>query len=118
MPKRQEHKESHPVLDALNAAVERAEHLGPLDAPVVEAARALALKIDMADKYFEALADDAADKKLRPPSQDNVSIPTFLKYCDSLGLTPIGRTRAEIESRADNSGSKLGKLRAAHARSA
>lgn len=82
-----------PVLDALNIAVGQATHLGELDEPAIEAARALARKIDLTDLYFEALSDDAADRKLKPPSQDNVSIPTFLKFCESLGLTPAGRVK-------------------------
>lgn len=101
-------REPTPVLDALNEAVESARHLTPMDRPAVEAARALALKIDMADRYFEALADHAAEGK--PPSQDNVSIPTFLKYCDALGLTPIGRTRADIEKAKGGAGGKLAQL--------
>lgn len=101
-----------PVLDALNAAVAGASHLGELDEPSVEAARALALKIDMATDYFEALADYAEDVGGRPPSSDNVSLPTFLKYMDSLGLTPTGRTRAEIgTSQDDGVGGKLASLK-------
>lgn len=83
-----------PVLDALNEAVAKATHLNkPVDAPAIEAARALARKIDLADEYFERLANYNADHDLRPPSADNVSIPTFLKYCESLGLTPAGRAK-------------------------
>ena len=101
-----------PVLDALNDAVKVATHLGPMDAAAVEAARALARKIDLHDEYFEALTDDALVYDLRPPSQDNVSIPTFLKYCESLGLTPSGRARAEIEKPKGGAsgGSKLAQL--------
>ena len=85
-------REPTPVLDALNMAIEKAKHLdAEVDGPAIEAARALALKIDMADLYFEELAERAEARKLRPPSPDNVSIPTFLKYCESLGLTPAGR---------------------------
>ena len=101
-----------PVLDALNEAVEKATHLGPLDEPAVEAARALARKIDAADLYMEALIDDAADHNLRPPSQDNVSIPAFLKYCESLGLTPAGRVRLVDQKPEASGGSKLGNLQA------
>lgn len=97
-----------PVLDALNDAVERAPHLGNLDKPAVEAARALARKIDLTDEYFEALAEDAAERKLKPPAQDNVSIPTFLKYCESLGLTPAGRAKlAEGKKPEAKTGGKL-----------
>lgn len=83
-----------PVLDALNESVAKATHLNAtVDAAAIEAARALARKIDLADEYFERLAAYHAENDLRPPSADNVSIPTFLKYCESLGLTPAGRTK-------------------------
>lgn len=67
----------------------------------------------MAARYFEALADYAADMNGRPPSQDNVSIPTFLKYCESLGLTPAGRNRAAVEpgKGATRRGTQVGKFR-------
>ena len=107
-----------PILDALNEAVEGATHLTALDEPAVEAARALARKIDLMDEYFQALAEDAADRNLRTPSVDNVSIPTFLKYCDALGLTPAGRARQTKEpttTGGETGGGKGGKL--AHLRS-
>ena len=120
MPKREEHTALHtPVLDATVAAIKAAAHLGPMDAGAVETIKALALKIDAQDEYMEALADDAADRNLRPPSQDNVSIPTYLKFCESLGLTPAGRTKAAIEAKGGQSGgSTLGKLRSVHGKSA
>lgn len=115
MPKRKAHEAHTPVLDATNAAIEAAKHLTDADAGAVAAIRALALKIDIADEYFEALADYAAEKSLRPPSQDNVSLPTYLKFCESLGLTPTGRTRAQIEKGGSGGGpNSLGKLRLAH----
>jgi hypothetical protein len=101
-----------PILDALNEAVTKATHLGVLDKPAVEAARALARKIDLMDEYFDALADDVASRNLRPPSVDNVSLPTFLKYCDALGLTPAGRSRQtkETQPAPENGGAKGGNL--------
>ncbi len=104
-----------PLLDATNAAIEAAAHLTPMDDGALAAIRALAVKIDMADEYFAALADDAQQNNRRPPSQDNVSIPTYLKFCESLGLTPAGRAKAAIEEGGESGGSSaLGKLRLAH----
>lgn len=71
----------------------------------------MARKIDGMDAYLAALADDAAERRLRPPSQDNVSIPTYLKFCESLGLTPAGRARAAIEGVKGGRGGKLAQLR-------
>lgn len=79
------------VAAALELALESAEHLTSVDSAAVAAARALALKIDMQDQYFQELADLARESKSRPPSVDNVSLPTFRNYLESLGLIPSGR---------------------------
>jgi hypothetical protein len=44
---------------------------------------------------------------------DNVTIPTYLKFCESLGLTPGGRGE-EFEKPKGASGGKLAQLRAIH----
>lgn len=98
------------VIDATEKAIAAARHLTDMDAGTVEALRALARKIDGADEYFEALADVAAERKLRPPSPDNVSIPTYLKFCESLGLTPAGRVRLVEQKKPEAKGGKLGRL--------
>ena len=74
--------------------------------------RALARKIDGTDEYFDALAEWAAERNLRPPSPDNVSIPTYLKFCESLGLTPAGRARLADQKPEAGGGNKLGNLQA------
>ncbi len=79
------------LLDATDKAIAAAKHLTDMDAGAVEAIRALAVKIDVMDDYFDELAAQNAERKLKPPSQDNVSIPTYLKYAEALGLTPSGR---------------------------
>lgn len=106
-----EHAMPTPVLDALNKSIAAARHLTDMDAGAVEAARALALKIDAADEYLSALADYAVDKNLRPPSQDNVSPSALLKYCESLGLTPAGREKLTVKQGAKLEGT-LGRLQA------
>lgn len=110
------------LVDATEAAIKSATHLTDMDAGALEALRALARKIDAWDQIVEWALDDAAGKDgQRPavPANDNVSIPTYLKFCESLGLTPTGRTRAAIESKGGDGGtSALGKLRLAHGRGA
>jgi hypothetical protein len=100
------------VIDATERAIDAAGHLTDMDAGAIETLRALARKIDGQDEYFEALADVAAERKLRPPSPDNVSIPTYLKFCESLGLTPAGRVRLADQKSEGGGGSKLGSLQA------
>ena len=81
------------VREAFDASIAAATHLTPEDAGAVEAARALADKIDAWDVIVEWALDDAAQVKgKRPavPSNDNVSIASFLKYLDALGLAPEG----------------------------
>lgn len=81
------------VLDATNRSIAKALEEKILDrdlhAAPIAAARHLAQRIDDTDTLADFLAVYATDNNLRPPSQDNVSIPTFLKYCESLGLTVV-----------------------------
>jgi len=78
------------VSDALERSIRNAKHLGARDSAAVAAARALARKIDAWDVIVEWALDDAAQGKGRPavPANDNVSIASFLKYIDQLGLLP------------------------------
>jgi hypothetical protein len=101
------------VREALEKSVAAASHLTPMDAGAVEAARALADKIDAWDAIVEWALDDAGDKPgARPavPQNDNVSIPSYLKFCESLGLTPAGRARLPEKKQEAPSG-KLALLR-------
>ena len=95
------------LLEATKESVAAATHLTKADAGAVEVLYTLAMKIDLMDEYFDELANDARENERRPPSQDNVSIPTYLKFCESLGLTPAGRAKLE-EAKG---GSDAGKLR-------
>ena len=61
------------------------------DQAAVQALRDLAVKLAVQDVYFDELAKRAREVNGRPPVQDNVSMPTFLKYCEALGLTPSSR---------------------------
>ncbi len=58
----------------------------------VVAALMLARRLDLGDEYFEDLARDAAECNRKPPSPDNVSMPTYLRYLTALGLVPEGLT--------------------------
>lgn len=109
------------LLNATNKAIRAATHLGPMDAGTVAAIRSLAQRIDVGDVYFKALAEQAEERKLRPPSVDNVSIPTYLKYAESLGLSPVGRVRAAVDKAKGEVGSEpssLAQRRASRVRSA
>lgn len=79
------------VTEALERSLRNAKHLRAKHSATVAAARALARKIDAWDQIVEWAIDDAAEKRgARPavPTNDNVSIASFLKYLDALGLTP------------------------------
>lgn len=97
------------IVDATEKAIAAAAHLTDADAGAVETLRVLALTIDEREARWEALNDDAVEHKLRPPSQDNVSVPTYLKFCESLGLTPAGRARL-AEKKPEGAGGKLALL--------
>ena len=82
--------ERESVADALERAIAAADHLTARHAGAVAAARALAEKIDAWQIIVEWALDDAAANDRRPavPANDNVSLPSFLKYMEALQLTP------------------------------
>ena len=106
------------VRDATEQSLKAASHLTAMDAGAIEALRSLADKIDAWDQIVDWANDDAAGvegKRPTVPANDNVSIPTYLKFCESLGLTPAGRTKAAIEAKGkEGGGGTLGKLRSVH----
>lgn len=101
------------LAQATEAAIDAADHLTPADAGAIEALRALARKIDAWDRIVEWALDDARANESRPPvpQNDNVSLPTYLKFCESLGLTPAGRGRL-AEKKPEAKGGKLSRLSA------
>jgi len=101
------------LVDATEKAIKAATHLTAMDGGAVEALRDLARKIDAWDQIVEWALDDAAGRDgSRPavPANDNVSIPSYLKYCESLGLTPAGRVK--LGDKKESAGGKLAQLRA------
>lgn len=82
--------EQQSVSEALERSIANAKHLRARHSATIAAARALARKIDAWDQIAQWALDDTADGKGRPavPTNDNVSIASFLKYLDALGLTP------------------------------
>lgn len=70
------------VYEAAKLSVSRADHLTDADRGAVEAMLVVAKQIDFLTEN-EGLNESG--------KFDNVSVPVFLKYCDSLGLTPAGR---------------------------
>lgn len=82
------------ILSACESALAAASHVDRdgADAGAVAALFALARKIDAWDEIVE-LAMDQAPEGRRPtvPQHDNTSLPTFLRYCEALGLTPGSR---------------------------
>lgn len=92
------------VLEATDASIKAATHLGQMDAGAVAVLRSLARTIDAISDGAQAADDDG-----RPRSLDNVTVPTYLKACDALGLTPAGRVR--LEEKKEPAGGKLAQLR-------
>jgi hypothetical protein len=85
------------VEEATEAALEAATHLTEMDAGAVEVLRRMA-----------RLVDQMSDTGLTPDGKlDNVTVPTYLKYCESLGLTPAGREKLALKK---DEGTKRGKL--------
>lgn len=83
------------VFEACEAALGAAPHVdrSGADAGAVAALLALARKIDAWDQIVDWAREDASEVQGRPavPAHDNTSLPTFLRYCEALGLTPGSR---------------------------
>lgn len=90
------------LVQALDRAIENAPHLSARDAAAVAAARALARKIDAWDVIVDFALEDAAERGSRPavPANDNVSLASFLKYLDALGLLPAEGAAAKASAPA------------------
>ena len=106
-----------PVRNALDKALTEARKqklIGPMDAGTVRAAQALADKIDAWDQIVEwAFEDQREAESNRPavPQNDNVSLASFLKYMNDLGLTP-GARAAGKSAAGKGGGAPVGKLEA------
>jgi hypothetical protein len=97
------------VVAATEKSLAAARHLTDADAGAVEVLRQLAREIDVRDYLRELALDYAAEHKSKPPGIDNVTVPTYLKFCDSLGLTPAGRER--LKPTEGGAGGNLSRLR-------
>lgn len=87
------------VAEATETAIKAADHLTDMDLGAVQMLRELA-----------AAADAIDANGLNPAGKlDNVTIPTYLRYCESLGLTPAGRARL-VEKKPEAKGGNLGRL--------
>lgn len=82
------------------------------DKGAVATLRFLARKIDTEAELRDLALKAASEDGAKPPPVDNVSIPTYLKFCESLGLTPAGRAKLAAAKKPEGgkSGSKLGRL--------
>lgn len=87
------------VAAATEKAIKAATHLTDMDLGAVAALRVLAVKIDgIASETVTTLDEFKA-------RFDNVTLPTYLKYCEALGLTPSGR--GGVKSEKGGRGGKL-----------
>ena len=112
---------ARPVRNALDTALVAARKQGvvsDLDAGTIRAAQALADKIDAWDQIVEwAFKDQREAEASRPavPPNDNVSLASFLKYMNDLGLTPAARVAAAGKAAGKGGGAPVGKLEALQA---
>lgn len=93
------------VSEALERSLRNAKHLRAKDAAAVAAARALAWKIDNWSKLADAAISESGETGARPklPLNDNVSISSFLKYMEALGLTPtVEAAKPSVQAVADD----------------
>lgn len=95
------------VVQATEKSIKAATHLSAMDAGAVATLRALARQV----QYLDENGGLREDGKL-----DNVSIPTYLRFCESLGLTPAGRAKlAEKKGKTeDDTADTIAELRSIH----
>jgi hypothetical protein len=88
------------VAEALERSLKNAPHLRARHSAAVAAARALARKIDAWDQIVDWANEDAAESGSRPkvPANDNVSLASFGKYLDMLGLMPADENAGKSTS--------------------
>lgn len=90
------------IAEATDRSIRAATHLTTMDEGAVQMLRGLAQTVD------EIVANGLMSKSGK---FDNVTIPTYLKAAESLGLTPAGRG-LKFETKKAVVGSKLAQLRA------
>lgn len=88
------------IYEATLKALKAATHLKDTDKGAVAALKFLARKIDTEDQMRDLVLERAGEDNVKPPPLDNVSIPTYLKYCEALGLTPAARGAAGSKAAA------------------
>ena len=88
------------VVEATELSLQAAPHLTDTDAGAVAVLRELAREIDVRDELRERALEAAREEHTRPPGIDNVTVPTYLKFCDALGLTPAGRKDLALKEEA------------------
>lgn len=96
----------------VEASITAATHLTPADAAAVAALRVLAKKVDSLADSTAGVSDDGELTEDRKRGLDNVTLPTFLKFCSELGLTPAGRHAIEgKKTESKSSGGRLAHLK-------
>jgi hypothetical protein len=95
------------VVDATDLSIRQASHLSDADAGAVAVLRGLSRQVD----YL--LEHDGINESGK---FDNVSPSLYLKYCESLGLTPAGRKALGEKKTEAPSESSIAKRRAGAAK--
>lgn len=106
------------VAEATEKAIKAADHLTAADTAAVAALRVLAVKMDALADTRAGVSEDGELTEDRKRGLDNVTAPTFLKYCSELGLTPAGRKALGEKKVADAKKTGVAARRASHLRPA
>lgn len=106
------------VVEATEAAIRAATHLTRADFAAIAALRVMAAKMDALADTQAGVSEDGELTEDRKRGLDNVTAPTFLKYCSELGLTPVGRKTLGERKAGDVKKTGVAARRASHLRSA
>ncbi len=105
------------VRAGLERSLKNAKHLRAKDSAAVAAARALADKIDAWDVIVDwALEDAGGSGRPAVPQNDNVSLASFLKYCEALKILPGEVKEVEASVKVESPVERMRRERAARHR--
>lgn len=90
------------AVEAVERSLDAARHLSDLDLAAATVLRQLAFRVDQLNE----------DGWLIEGRLDNVTVPTFLRYCEQLGLTPLSRDEVLKGATSSGRAAKLTALRA------
>ncbi len=104
------------ITKATRESLTAADHLTDMDKGAVETLLAIAIALDLRDAEWETLKTIALEAGSKPPREDFALYQTYLRYAESLGLTPAGRAALDRKAKHDGEDKRSATLTALRSR--